>query len=178
MKVKDYEGMGVWCSLEEAKGAKNLLTNDELINKFEASGIEVCKNTKFAAFLQGEYVELYAAKDVNGTYKFFDGAVYSVEPEKFAMEAECVARALCYKKDASELRRTWFLQYLNETDKMTWDTMPDQFKPGMRWLAKNGYITGQKSVQEWDAWKKKNVYSNGIFLTEKGEKFLKENGVK
>ena len=173
MKVKDYDGLGYWCSLEEAKGAKGLLTKAELIKKFKEAGIEVCKNTKFAAFLQGEYVELYAAKDANGTYKFFDGDIYVVEPEKIAMEAECVARALGYKKDASELRRTGIIQYLNETEKMTWDTVPEEFKAGMKWLAKNGYITGPRAILEYDVWKKKNVYSNGIFLTEKGEKFLK-----
>lgn len=178
MKVKDFDKMGIWCSLEEANGAKGLLTKTELIKKFRESGIDVDKNTRFAAFLQGEYVEIYAAKDRGGYYKFWDGAIYIVETENRALEAECVARALGYKKDASELRKIWILQYLNETDKMTWDTVPDEFKTGMKWLSRNGYITGQKSVQEWDAWLNKNVYSNGIFLTEKGNKFLKEKGLK
>ena len=70
---------------------------------------------------------------------------FGYEPEdcQREMELECVARALGRNDEARNFR----------------------------WLARNGYVTGPRSVREWDDWAKKFVWSNAIDLTEKGRKF-------
>lgn len=156
MKVLDYEKCGVWDSADNfdkiPSSCKRKLGKDDLL----------------AVYSSGD---IFAVRKSSGRYCFF-GYRFS-NSGQLNMEKECVAKALGFRKEARKFRKIWIKKYLSEIENMTWDTMSDAYKIGMKWLVRNNYITGPKTIEEWDDWKKAFVWSNGIFLKEKGRNFLK-----
>lgn len=151
MKIKSYFISGFWCKPEEA-------------------GVNAPAGGEVAVFINGGGIDGYAVRK-GGEYEFFG---YEPEDCQREMELECAARALGHNDEARKFRVEWIRQYFKWADGLTWDIVPDSLIDGFRWLARNGYVTGPRSVREWDGWAKKFVWSNAIDLTEKGRRFLDE----
>ena len=150
MKINSYYFDGYWCKAEE---------------------IGMIPDGEEAVFIDGTVICWRAVRE-NGEYKFCGVEMDGVTPE---MELECVARALGHADEARKFRAEWIKKYFKFADSLTWDVVPDSLIDGFRWLARNKYVTGPRSVREWDDWAKKFVWSNAIDLTEKGRKFLETN---
>lgn len=151
MKIKSYFISGFWCKPEEA-------------------GVEAPAEGEVAVFINGGGIDGYAVRK-GGEYEFFG---YEPEDCQREMELECAARALEHAEEARKFRAEWIKKYFRYADGLTWNVVPDSLIDGFRWLARNGYVTGPRSVREWDDWAKKFVWSNAIDLTEKGRRFLDE----
>lgn len=150
--VKDYEGFGFWTTPDDAN-------------------IAPPEKGEVALFVNGNILDGYAVREKSGEIRFHDD--YSDRGDILrAMDRELVFRALGKGKEASEYRKKWISEILNEVENITWDRVPEDLLPGLRWLARNRYVTGPRTVRETDSLSGKEFFSVGVFLTEKGIKFL------